>query len=274
MTFNMKKENFRGIGNWNVAFAFLFLFSAAQSKADTGKGLEASNPTIKGNTGITVTQQNERTIKGVVKDASGETVIGANVSVIGTTIGTVTDVEGNFSLKVPAGATLKISFIGYKDYNVKITDQQSLDIILQDDSQALDEVVVVGFGTQKKVNLTGSVAVVDSKKLQSRPVATVTEAMQGLVPGMNFSYGGTGGAEINQNMKINIRGTGTIGTGSNASPLVLIDGMEGDMNVLNPNDIETISILKDAAASSIYGSRAPFGVILITTKKGRPGKSA
>lgn len=272
MTFNMKKENFRGIGNWNVAFAFLFLFSAAQSKADTGKGLEASNPTIKGNTGITVTQQNERTIKGVVKDASGETVIGANVSVIGTTIGTVTDVEGNFSLKVPAGATLKISFIGYKDYNVKITDQQTLDIILQDDSQALDEVVVVGFGTQKKVNLTGSVTVVDSKKLQSRPVATVTEAMQGLVPGMNFSYGGTGGAEINQNMKINIRGTGTIGTGSNASPLVLIDGMEGDMNVLNPNDIETISVLKDAAASSIYGSRAPFGVVLITTKKGKAGK--
>ena len=143
---------------------------------------------------------------------------------------------------------------------------------IRDSSQALDEVVVVGFGTQKKVNLTGSVAVVDSKKLQSRPVATVTEAMQGLVPGMNFSYGGTGGAEINQNMKINIRGTGTIGTGSNASPLVLIDGMEGDMNVLNPNDIETISILKDAAASSIYGSRAPFGVILITTKKGKAGK--
>lgn len=272
MTFNMKKENFWRKKNWNVVFALLFLFSAAQSKADTGKGLDALNPTIKGNAGITVTQQNERTIKGVVKDASGETVIGANVSVIGTTIGTVTDVEGTFSLKVPAGAALKISFIGYKDYNVKITDQQTLDIILQDDSQALDEVVVVGFGTQKKVNLTGSVTVVDSKKLLSRPVATVSEAMQGLVPGMNFSYGGTGGAEINQNMKINIRGTGTIGSGSNSSPLVLIDGMEGDMNVLNPNDIESISILKDAAASSIYGSRAPFGVVLITTKKGKAGK--
>ena len=131
-------------------------------------------------------------------------------------------------------------------------------ITLKEDTQTLDEVVIVGFGTQKKVNLTGSVSVVDSKKLQSRPVATISEALQGLVPGMNFSYGGTGGAEINQNMKINIRGAGTIGEGSKSDPLVLIDGMEGDMNVLNPNDIETISILKDAAASSIYGSRARF----------------
>ncbi|WP_233587563.1 TonB-dependent receptor [Parabacteroides sp. AF18-52] len=268
----MKRENFRRMRSWNAAFALLFLFSTAESKADTGKGSETFYPTIEENVGVTITQQNERTIKGVVKDATGETVIGANVSVLGTTTGTVTDVEGNFSLKVPVGATLKISFIGYKDFTVKITNQQSLDVILQDDSQALDEVVVVGFGTQKKVNQTGSVAVVDAKKLQSRPVATVTEAMQGLVPGMNFSYGGSGGAEINQNMKINIRGTGTIGTGSSASPLVLIDGMEGDMNVLNPNDIETISVLKDAAASSIYGSRAPFGVVLITTKKGKAGK--
>lgn len=150
MTLNMKRENFRGMKNWNVAFALLFLFSAAPSKADTGKGLTTSNPTIKESAGMPVSQQNERTIKGVVKDVTGETVIGANVSVVGTTIGTVTDVDGNFSLKVPAGATLKISFIGYKDVDVKITNQQTLDIVLQDDSQALDEVVVVGFGSQKE----------------------------------------------------------------------------------------------------------------------------
>lgn len=273
MTLNMKRENFRGMKNWNVAFALLFLFSAAPSKADTGKGSIALNPTIKESAGIPVSQQNERIIKGVVKDATGETVIGANVSVAGTSIGTVTDVDGNFSLKVPVGATLKISFIGYKDVNVKITNQQTLDIVLEDDSQALDEVVVVGFGSQKKVNLTGSVSVVDAKELTSRPVTNVSQALQGLVPGMNFSYGSDGnGGEIGQDMKINIRGAGTIGNGSNASPLVLIDGMEGDMNVLNPNDIESISVLKDAAASSIYGSRAPFGVVLITTKKGKAGK--
>ena len=272
MTFNMKKENFRGMKNWNVAFALLFLFSAASSKADTGKGLEASDPTIKESAGNLIAQQSERTIKGVVKDATGETVIGANVAVVGTTIGTITDVNGSFSLNVPVGATLKVSFIGYKDVTIKITNQQNLDIVLQDDSQALDEVVVVGFGTQKKVNLTGSVSVVNADELASRPVSNVTQALQGLVPGMNFSYGGQG-AKVGSTMDINIRGTGTLDTKvTKASPLVLIDGMEGDMNMLNPNDIENISVLKDAAASSIYGSRAPYGVVLVTTKKGKSGK--
>lgn len=271
MTFNMKKVNFRGIGNWNVAFAFLFLFSAASSKADTGKGLEASNLTINESTGVTITQQNERTIKGIVKDATGETVIGANVSVIGTTNGTVTDVDGNFSLKVPVGATLKISFIGYKDVTVKVTNQQTLDIVLQDDSQALDEVVVVGFGSQKKVNVTGAVSMVKAEALAERPVTNVSQALQGVVPGLNFAVS-NGGGELDNEMKFNIRGSGSIGSGSSASPLVLIDGMEGDMNTINPQDIETISVLKDAAASSIYGSRAPFGVILITTKSGKSGK--
>jgi TonB-linked SusC/RagA family outer membrane protein len=271
MTLNMKRENFRGMKNWNVAFALLFLFSAAQSKADTGKGEETLSPTIKESAGLPIAQQNERTIKGIVKDATGETVIGANVSVVGTTIGTVTDVEGNFSLKVPAGATLKISFIGYKDVDVKITNQQTLDIILEDDSQALDEVVVVGFGSQKKVNVTGAVSMVKAEALADRPVANVSQALQGVVPGLNFSVP-MGGGELDNEMKFNIRGSGSIGSGSNASPLVLIDGMEGDMNTINPQDIENISILKDAAASSIYGSRAPFGVILITTKSGKSGR--
>lgn len=272
MTFNMKRENFRGMKNWSVTFALLFLFSAAPSKADTGKGLVALNPIIEKDAGTLGVQQNERTIKGSVKDENGESVIGASIQVKGTSIGTITDVNGDFHLSVPTNAVLKISYIGYVTQEIPVDKENLFRITLKEDTQTLDEVVIVGFGTQKKVNLTGSVSVVDSKKLQSRPVATISEALQGLVPGMNFSYGSTGGAEINQNMKINIRGAGTIGEGSKSDPLVLIDGMEGDMNVLNPNDIETISILKDAAASSIYGSRAPFGVVLITTKKGKAGR--
>lgn len=133
----------------------------------------------------------------------------------------------------------------------------------------LEEVVVVGFGTQKKVNLTGSVGIATAKELESRPVSSATQALQGLVPGLKIT---TSSGALDQNMDISVRGTGTIGS-SSGSPLILIDGMEGDINTVNPQDIENISVLKDAAASSIYGSRAPFGVILITTKKGKAGKA-
>lgn len=210
--------------------------------------------------------------KGIVKDTTGETIIGASVIVRGTQNGTITGLDGDFSLNgVSRGAVLQISFVGYKTQEVT-WDGTPLNVILQDDTQKLDEVVVVGFGTQKKVNLTGAVAMVGPEELTSRPVANVTQALQGLVPGMNFSYG-SGGGKVGNTMDINIRGTGTLDTNvAKASPLVLIDGMEGDMNMLNPNDIESISVLKDAAASSIYGSRAPYGVILVTTKKGKAGK--
>lgn len=138
--------------------------------------------------------------------------------------------------------------------------------ILKDDTQTLDEVVVVAFGTQKKVNVTGAVSTVGAKEIAARPVSSTVEALQGVVPGMNISTSSDGGS-LKGNKEFNIRGTGTIGKGSSVSPLVLIDGMEGDINAINPQDIENISVLKDAAASSIYGSRAPGGVILITTKK-------
>ncbi len=221
---------------------------------------------------FTTEQQQSREVTGTVVDATGEAVIGASVMVKGTSSGTITDIDGNFSVNADSKAVLVISYIGYMTQEIPVANQKHIKVTLKDDTQTLDEVVVVGFGTQKKVNLTGSVSVVDAKELASRPVKNVSEALQGLVPGMNFAYDGAGGAELNQNLKINIRGGGTIGKGSNSSPLVLIDGMEGDMNVLNPNDIESLSVLKDAAASSIYGSRAPFGVILITTKKGKAGK--
>ena len=222
--------------------------------------------------GVENIQQNE-TATGVVKDALGETVIGASVIVKGTTNGTITDFDGNFSLPgVKKGDIIQISFVGYQTQEVA-WNGTPLNIILADDTQALEEVVVVGFGTQKKVNLTGAVSTVDSKAISARPVNSVTDALQGAVAGMNFSVGSQGGA-LNSDKKFNIRGTGTIGSGSSVSPLVLIDGMEGDMNALNPQDIENISVLKDASASSIYGSRAAGGVILITTKSGKEGKTS
>lgn len=215
------------------------------------------------------------TVKGNVVDINNEPVIGASVIEVGTTNGTVTNIDGDFTLDVASpAASITISYIGYVSQTIKVVSGKVLSVVLKEDTQALDEVVVVGFGTQKRVNLTGSVSTVNSEELLSRPVTNVSQALQGLVPGMNFSYGSDGnGGEIGSEMKINIRGAGTIGDGSNSSPLILIDGMEGNMNMLNPNDIETISVLKDAAASSIYGSRAPFGVVLITTKKGKAGKT-
>lgn len=217
-----------------------------------------------------------RTATGFVKGTDGEPIIGANVVVKGTTNGTITGIDGDFSLTAPVGATLEISFIGYITMEVKVGNAP-LDIVLKEDSKVLDEVVIVGFGQQKKINLTGAVSTLDSKVLESRPITTVSQALQGAVPGMNFSYGGNGG-EVGNNMTFNIRGAGTIGKDANGDPyskgepLVLIDGMEGDLNNLNPQDVESISVLKDAAASSIYGSRAPFGVILVTTKRGKAGR--
>ena len=216
--------------------------------------------------------QQQSTCTGVVKDATGETVIGASVVVKGTTNGTITGLDGDFSLSgVKKGDIIQISFVGYKTQEI-VWNGQNLEITLKDDSQILDEVVVVGYGTQKKVNVTGAVSMVDSEVLASRPVSNVSQALQGQIPGLNMSVSSSGGS-LDATMNFNIRGTGTLGSGSSASPLVLIDGVEGDMNTLNPNDIENISVLKDASSSSIYGARAAFGVILITTKNGKAGKT-
>ena len=210
--------------------------------------------------------------RGVVTDVTGESIIGASVVIKGTTNGTITGLDGDFTLRnVKKGDVIVVSFVGYKTQEVTWSGQ-ALKVTLKDDSQALDEVVVVGFGTQKKVNLTGAVSTVSSKEISSRPVNSVSDALQGTVAGMNFTTSTSGGV-LNASKTIDIRGTGTIGSGSSVEPLVLIDGMEGDMDVLNPQDIESISVLKDASASSIYGSRAAGGVILITTKAGKEGKT-
>ena len=208
-------------------------------------------------------QQLNRKITGTVKDNNGEPVIGANVSVKGTTNGTITDVDGNFSLEnISDNDIIVISYIGYTSQEIKAGKQTSLKIILKEDTQAIDEVVVVGFGTQKKVNLTGSIGTVKTDEvLKSRPVTNVQELLAGSVPGMVVSKGsGAAGSGAS----INIRGTSTIGNSSGV--LVLIDSMPGNIYTLNPNDIESVSVLKDAASAAIYGSRAANGVVLVTTK--------
>ncbi|MFI3248952.1 MAG: TonB-dependent receptor [Rikenellaceae bacterium] len=221
---------------------------------------------------ISILQVNAQSISshGNIVDESGNPIIGCSVMIKGTTKGTVTDMDGNFTLKTELGDVLSISYIGYTDQEIATGNKTHFDVILSEDAMNVEEVVVVGFATQKKVNLTGSVAVADTEVFKSRPVTNATQALQGAVPGLNISKN-TGGSPM-ESADINIRGIGTIGEGSDGAPLILIDGMEGDINTINPQDIESISVLKDAAASSIYGSRAPFGVILITTKRGASGK--
>lgn len=217
-------------------------------------------------------------VSGTVKSGNGESIIGANVKVEGTTIGCITDIDGNFMLDVPENAKLTVSYIGYQTQEIALNGKSSVNIVLKEDTEMLDEVVVVAFGTQKKSSLTSSITAIDSEKLGSRPVTNMGQSLQGMLPGLNLRMDANAGGNINSTLSINVRGTGTIGKDSNNNsfsndnPLVLIDGVEGDMNMINPQDVENISVLKDASASSIYGSRAAFGVILITTKQGKQGK--
>lgn len=209
------------------------------------------------------------TVTGKVTDARQEPVIGASVLVEGTTNGTITDFDGNFKLnKVPSKAHLMISYIGYKSEKVAVNGKTIVNIVLHENSETLDEIVVVGYGVQKKVNLTGSVASVKGEALERRPVVDATQSLQGMVPGLtvNNSSSGRPGATG----KLTLRGQGNLA--DNANPYVLVDGVEMSLSDVNPNDIETISVLKDAAACAIYGARAAYGVILVTTKKGEEGK--
>lgn len=212
---------------------------------------------------IEVTQQ-KSTCTGVVKDATGETVIGASVMVKGTTNGTITGLDGDFSIpNVDNGAIIQISFVGYITQEVK-WNGAPLNVVLKDDTKTLDEVVVVGYGTQKKVNLTGSVAMADGDVLQDRPISNIAQGLQGAIPNLNITFDS---GNPNATTKFNIRGTTSLNGGS---ALVLVDGVEtSDLSLLNPQDIENVSVLKDASSAAVYGARAAFGVILITTKKGQ-----
>lgn len=223
----------------------------------------ATQTTIDGSLRVTEQLQTQ-IVNGLVVDVNGEPVIGASVVEKGTTNGGITDINGKFTLNVKPGSTLQISFVGYQTQEVKAT--KTVKVVLKEDSELLSEVVVVGYGTQKKANLTGAVATVDvNKTLDSRPIADIGRGLQGSVPGVNITIP-TG--EIGSDPLIKIRGQ--IGSISgNNTPLILLDNVEiPSIQMVNPNDVQSISVLKDAASSSIYGSKAAFGVILITTKSG------
>lgn len=227
-----------------------------------------STATASGANSFATTQQ-AGICKGLVKDATGESVIGASVVVKGTTNGTITDFDGNFSLDgIKKGDVIVISYVGYQTQEIK-WNGSPLNVILKEDSKTLSEVVVVGYGTQKKANLSGSVAMVDSKELENRPIQNVSSGLQGLMPGVAIT--GTNGAPGQDAGKICVRGIGTL---NEAGPYILVDGIEtGTLSAVDPNDIESISVLKDAASAAIYGSKAANGVVLITTKRGKTGQT-
>lgn len=223
-------------------------------------------------------------VSGNVKDEKGEALIGVSIQVKGTTIGNITDVDGNFTIaSVPANSELVFSYMGYQTQTIAVKGNKVINITLKEDFQKLDEVVVVGFGTQKKVNLTGAVASVGAEVLENKPVANVGQALQGVVPNLNVS---ATNASPNASASFNVRGGTSIGLKEgkanewevkNGSPLIIVDGIQVDadyLNLMNPSDIENISVLKDASASAIYGARATYGVMLITTKSGKNDSKA
>ena len=207
-----------------------------------------------------------KTVEGAITDLNGDPVIGATVKEEGTNNGVISDIDGKFSIKVHSGAHLNVSYVGMLTKTIPVTEKSFLNITLTEDSKTLEEVVVVGYGTQKRVNLTGAISTVSSKDLIDRPASTATHMLQGKVPGLNIT---TSAGNPGNGASINIRGTNSINGGS---PLVLIDGVEGDLYRVNPADIESISIIKDASSAAIYGARASFGVVLVTTKDGDEGK--
>lgn len=214
-------------------------------------------------------QQQEVTIRGTVLDDEGEPIIGANIVVPGTTIGTVTDVDGNYTINIPRGSSLRFSFIGYVDQVFVITNQTSLNVRLIEDSELLDELVVVGYGVQRKSVVTAAISQVTAEELNVTRPTRVEDALKGKVSGVQITQSS---GQPGSDSKVRIRGIGTI---NNSEPLYIVDGMEvgGGISYLNPVDIASVEILKDAASAAIYGSRAANGVILVTTKKGATGKA-
>ncbi len=207
-------------------------------------------------------------VTGRVSDPSGQPLTGVSVMVPGTNIGTSTDLSGNYSLQVDADATLTFTFLGYASQTVPVNGRPVIDVVLREDAVALEQLVVVGYGTQKKINLTGAVSQIESDVIEDRPAPNVSRLLQGTLPNLNIRM--VDGSPT-RSPDFNIRGATSIGAGGSA--LVLIDGVEGDPNLVNPSDIESVSILRDASSAAVYGSRAAFGVVLITTKSARQGQS-
>lgn len=213
------------------------------------------------------TQQQKRRITGVVVDQEGETVIGANVVEKGTTNGTVTDLDGSFSLNVSNDAVIQISYIGYLAQDITVEGKNSLEVVLVEDTQTLDDLVVVGYATMKKRDLVGAVEQVNSEVIANRPTANLARSLQGEVAGLNISFNDS---KPSRSTTLNVRGETSIGAGG--STLILIDGVEGNLSSVNPQDVESVSVLKDASSTAVYGARGAFGVVLVTTKNPNKGK--
>ncbi|WP_373843326.1 TonB-dependent receptor plug domain-containing protein, partial [Bacteroides heparinolyticus] len=206
-------------------------------------------------------------LTGNVTDATGESIIGASVLEKGTTNGVITDIDGNFALNVSPNATIIISYVGYAAQEIPLNGRNTLKVVLKEDTEMLDEVVVIGYGTMKKSDMTGAISSVDVEELSKRTTTNPAEALQGKIAGVNImKSGGNAGAGV----QVKIRGVKTFGDNE---PLYIIDGFPGDINSVNPQDIQAMEVLKDGAAAAIYGSVAANGVIIVTTKNGKKGET-
>ena len=216
--------------------------------------------------GIQAVQQGNE-VEGVVKDASGEPIIGATVRVVGTKIATVTDFDGNFKINAKSGQSLQITYVGCKPKTVKV-GRGSIAVTLEDDSQVLKDVQVVAYGVQKKVTVTGAISNINGSELTKVPTGSINNMLSGVVPGLSsVQYSGEPGADA---ATILVRGQATT---NNSSPLIQVDGVERDFNDIDPSEIESITVLKDASATAVFGVRGANGVILVTTKRGKEGKA-
>ena len=256
-----RRKNKRGLPNSRL------LIAAVITASFLGSGNALAEQKFSANPHEVAEQMQTQVVQVTVVDSHGEPVIGANVIEKGTTNGSITDLDGKVQLTVKNNAILQVSFVGYKTQEVKAAP--TLRVVLKEDTELLDEVVVVGYGSQKKANLTGAVANVDvNEAIASRPITDVAKALQGVSPGLTITNN-QGGVGTESNIKL--RGSyGSLNATSGTTPLILVDNVEvPSLNLVNPDDIESISVLKDAASASIYGTRAAWGVILITTKQGK-----
>ena len=225
---------------------------------------------LEGNTSLAITNTSiaAEKITGKVVDEQGNTLPGVNVMKKGSKTGVATDFDGNFTINAEKGEILVFSYIGFLNQEIQIRDNRNLNVVMKSESQQMNEVVIVGYGSQKKTNLTGSVTQIDTKVLKDRPITRLSQGLQGAIGGLNII---SNGGAPNATQSINIRGFTGLGTAG--SPLIVIDGIQGgDINSINANDVESVSVIKDAAASAVYGSSAPYGVILIKTKQGKKGQ--
>ena len=262
----IQKDTFK---NRMFKFSFALSFASLLSVQAAESEVAADEGTVSNNGVATMVAQQTKSIKGTVVDALGEPLIGANVIVKNTTNGTITDMDGKFTLNIPKNATLVISYIGYTEVEVSTAGKTTFNIVLKDDSELLEELVVVGYGVQKKSDVTGSVVSVKEEKLTERAVTSAAQALQGHVPGVNITQSS---AKPGADPKVRIRGNRSL-TATN-DPLYVVDGIPitAGLSAISPSDIQSMEVLKDASATAIYGSRGANGVIIITTKKGKAGK--